>query len=224
MNQNDREIIKTLKKFSYLIKSKQFTEVRGMKTVELLNWTSRFDCDGDGIIKLPGFSTSEKYVEAELNWYESGTAKAEYISNFAKLWDNIQDGRGYVNSNYGQLIYSPQNCHQYDNALKTLQEDRQSRRAVMVYCPPHIHYTGGNDYVCTMYVSYTMRGGFLHAFVSMRSSDLRFGIVGADLAWQIHVLKLLASDLGVSPGYVHWHSVSLHLYERHFGVIDEAIN
>lgn len=224
MNHNEKEIVKTLKKLKHKIQSKQFVIVRGLKTVELLNWTAQFNCKGEGIINLPSFKTSTKYVEAELKWYDSGTAKAEYISNFAQLWDNIQDERGFVNSNYGQLIYSPQNCNQYDNVLKELRKDEQSRRAVMVYCPPHIHYTGGNDYVCTMYVSYTVRSGFLHAFVSMRSSDLRFGIVGADLAWQVFVLKKLAADLRVKPGNVNWHSVSLHLYERHFGAIDEAIN
>ncbi len=224
MNHNEQQIVETLKKLKYKRDSGQFVDVRGLKTVELTNWTAEFNCVGDGIIDLPGFSTSQKYVAAELLWYESGTAKADFISDFAKLWGDIKDGRGYVNSNYGQLIYSPQNCHQYDNALKTLKEDPQSRRAVMVYCPPHIHYTGGGDYVCTMYVSYTVRSGLLHAFVSMRSSDLRFGLVGADLAWQIYVLRQLANDLKVRPGTVNWHSVSLHLYERHFGVIDEAIN
>lgn len=221
MNHNEKVIISTLKKLRHKLQSNQIVEVRGQKTVELLNWTAEFNCKGNGIIDIPGFSTSEKYVSAELDWYDSGTAKADFISNFASLWGDISDKNNFVNSNYGQLIYSPQNCNQYDNVLQSLREDESSRRAVMVYCPNHIHYTGGNDYVCTMYCSYTIRNGFLHAFVSMRSSDLRFGVVGADLAWQILVLKRLANDLKVKPGLVHWHSVSLHLYERHFKILEE---
>ena len=75
--------------------------------------------------------------------------------------------------------------------------------------------------MCTVYVSYTMRDNKLHAFVSMRSSDIRFGIIGADLAWQIRTLKRLATDLGCKAGDVHWHAVSLHLYERHFNQLEE---
>lgn len=224
MNLNDMAVRDTLCILKSQLVNGNIVEVRGQKTVELMNWTCQFNCEGDGLINLPGFSTSQNYVEAELQWYDSGTAKAEFISNFAKLWGDIKDEYGYVNSNYGQLIYSPQNCNQYSNVLNTLRQDKQSRRAVMVYCPPHIHYTGGSDYVCTMYVSYTVREGRLHAYVSMRSCDLRFGLVGADLAWQIFTLKKLAKELDLEAGNVNWHAVSLHLYERHFGAIDEAIN
>lgn len=220
MSPNNEEILRVLQEFKRLYDAKQFVMVRGQKTVELLNATMMFNTADDGIITLPGFNTSTTYVDAELQWYESASTKADFISDFAKLWGDISDDRNFVNSNYGYLVYSPQNCNQYDNVLKELQKDPQSRRAVMVYCPNHIHYTGGSDYVCTMYVSYTIRDGQLHAFVSMRSSDLRFGVVGADLAWQVFVLKQLAKELNVKPGFVHWHAVSLHLYERHFKVLE----
>lgn len=220
MNQNNEEVLRLLKELKRQYDAKQFVEVRGLKTVEILNATAMFNTLDDGIITLPNFSTSKDYVAAELEWYESASTKADFISNFATLWSNISDGRNFVNSNYGYLIYSPQNCYQFDNVLKELKHDPQSRRAVMVYCPNHIHFTGGNDFVCTMYVSYTVRDNQLHAFVSMRSSDLRFGIVGADLAWQIYVLKQLAKELNVKPGFVHWHAVSLHLYERHFSILE----
>jgi len=216
MNLNNKAVANTINKLKAKFEREEFVIVRGQKTVELLNWTGTFNTVGNGFITLPGFSTSEKYVNAELAWYDSASAKADFISNFAQLWGDISDDRNFVNSNYGQLIYSPQNCYQFDNVVKALKGDQQSRRAVMVYCPPHIHYTGGNDYVCTMYTSYTIRDNELNAFVSMRSCDLRFGLVGADLAWQIHVLKELADKLGVKPNRVHWHAVSLHLYERHF--------
>ena len=178
----------------------------------------QFTTQGGGLINLKDFSTSTDYVNAEFEWYKSASNKADYIANFATLWGNVKDKRGFVNSNYGHLIYSPQNCNQYDNVLAELKNDPQSRRAVMVYCPNHIHYTGGDDYVCTMYVSYMIREGLLHSFVSMRSSDLRFGLVGADLAWQIFVLRELSKELDIEAGNVNWHACSLHLYEKHFGI------
>lgn len=221
MNHNEQEVLRILQKMKVHAIKHRLVEVRGLKTIELLNETMMFDCHGDGIIEIPGFETSINYVQKELMWYESASNKSDFISAFASLWDNIKDGRGFVNSNYGHLIFSPQNCYQYDNCVKALKEDKESRRAIMVYCPNHIHYTGGNDYVCTMYVSYMIRHEKLCAFVSMRSNDLRYGLVGADLAWQIYVLKQMSKELDIMPGNVHWHACSLHLYEKHFGILEE---
>lgn len=221
MNHNDTEILHVLRQFKKLRDDSEFVTVRDMKIVELLNHTLKFTTEGDGLINIPGFSTSDNYVNAELKWYASASTKADFISDFASLWSNISNDRNFVNSNYGYLIYSPQNCEQYDNVARELKKNPESRRAIMVYCPNHIHYTGGNDFVCTMYVSYMIRNNKLHAFVSMRSSDLRFGIVGADLAWQIYVLKQLSKELRIDTGFVHWHSCSLHLYDKHFKILDE---
>ena len=198
--------------------------VRGSETVELLNKTLTFTSEESGLIDIAGiFVTSPDYVNAEFAWYDSMEPNITKISNHAKMWGMVCDDNGMVNSNYGYLIGSPQNGYQYKNVLAELKKDPNSRRAVMYYANPMIHYTGGKDHVCTLYVSYTIRNNKLHAFVSMRSSDVRFGIIGADLAWQIRILKSLAGDLGVKAGDVHWHAVSLHLYDRHFSQLEQIV-
>ena len=121
-----------------------------------------------------------------------------------------------IESCQGYLLYSPQNGYQYDNVLKELKKDPHSRRAVAYYANPFIHYTGGNDHICTTYVSYTIRDNKLIAIVSMRSNDMKFGLIGADLEWQISVQKKLARDLSIETGDIHWHCASAHIYERHF--------
>jgi len=225
MTKNDKILLKMLKKLHTKLVDEDYTIVRGQKTVELLNQTMEFFGTENGLVDInKDFKTSIKYVGAEFEWYDSMHPHIDKISNHAKMWGMVCDDRGMVNSNYGYLIYSPQNGYQYDNVLKELKNDPQSRRAVMYYANPMIHYTGGKDHVCTLYVSYTIRQGKLHGFVSMRSSDIRFGIIGADLAWQLHILQKLAGDLEVSVGSLHWHAVSLHLYERHFNQLKGLFN
>ena len=223
MNKNSKIIYEEVLMPLYAkLQNNDIVKVRGENTVELLNKTLTFTCEGDGLINIDGiFVTSPEYVNAEFKWYDSMEPHVTKISNHAKMWGMVCDENGMVNSNYGYLIGSPQNGYQYRNVLKQLIDDPMSRRAVMYYANPMIHYTGGKDHVCTIYVSYTMRNDKLHAFVSMRSSDIRFGIIGADLAWQIRTLSRLAFDLGVTPGEVHWHAVSLHLYSRHFKQLEE---
>ncbi len=225
MNQNSR-IIKEeiLNPLYHNLMVGDTVDVRGEKTVELLNKTVTFSSD-TGIIDIDGiFKTSEKYIEHEMDWYMSQNPNAIDIAEHAKMWMTSSDANMMTNSNYGFLIFSPQNGYQYDNVVKTLKEDPQSRRAVMYYTNPFMHYVGGNDHVCTMYVAYTVRGGKLHAFVNMRSNDVRFGMIGADLEWQIWVLKSVAKHLDVEPGNVHWSAVSLHLYQRHFKQLQEICN
>jgi len=226
MNKNSKVIYEEVLLPLYTkLQNNDIVEVRGSKTVELLNKTLTFTCEDKGLINIKDiFVTSPDYVNAEFKWYDSMEPHITKISNHAKMWGMVCDENGMVNSNYGYLIGSPQNGHQYRNVLKQLIADPMSRRAVMYYSNPMIHYTGGKDHVCTIYVSYTMRDNKLHAFVSMRSSDIRFGVIGADLAWQIRTLNRLAFDLGVKSGNVHWHAVSLHIYERHFDKLKEICN
>ncbi len=201
--------------------NEEFVIVGNTKTVELLNKSITFNGNEDGMFTIPGFTTSKKYVEHELKWYKSQNPHIEEISNHAKMWGDVADDNGMANSNYGYLIYSPQNGYQYKNVLQELRRDPQSRRAVMYYSNPFIHYTGGKDYICTVFVSYLIRDNKLHCVVNMRSNDVRFGLVGADLAWQTFVLKQLANDLDIEVGTVGWHAVSLHIYERHFNALRE---
>ena len=223
MNNNDIIYEEILTPLYDKIMREEIVKVRGHDTVELLNKSITFNGNDDGIIDIGPFKTSVKYVKAEIEWYNSMSPHIEKIDAHASMWGDVADERGMVNSNYGYLIFSPQNGYQYDNVRKELIRDLYSRRAVMYYANPFIHYVGGNDHVCTIYVSYTFRDDKLHAFVNMRSSDVRFGIIGADLAWQCHVLRKLCEDLNLVPGNIYWHATSLHLYDRHFNQLKEIM-
>lgn len=202
--------------------NKDFVEVRGFKTVELLNATITFDGTQTGIVNIKDiFKTSEKYIEHETKWYESQNPHNAYIKQYAQIWSTASDKNGMTNSNYGFLMFSPQNGYQFDNVVKELKKDKHSRRAIAYYTNPFMHYVGGNDHVCTMYVSYTVRNDKLHAIVSMRSNDIRFGLIGADLEWQRYILNDIANETGLEVGDIHWHAASLHLYERHFDQLTE---
>jgi thymidylate synthase len=52
----------------------------------------------------------------------------------------------------------------------------------------------------------------------MRSNDAIFGYKN-DKAWQQHVLDKMANQLDIESGEIIWQVGSLHIYERHFGLI-----
>lgn len=170
-------------------------------------------------------SVNEEYVKRELEWYQSQSLYVEDIpGETPKIWDQVSSSTGKINSNYGYLLYSDENFAQYVGVLEQLKSQRgYGRRGVAVYTRPQIHHewnlAGMSDFICTNAVNYYERDGALNAVVQMRSNDAVFGYRN-DYAWQKHVLDQLAQDLGAEPGQIVWQAGSLHVYSRHYHLID----
>ena len=62
--------------------------------------------------------------------------------------------------------------------------------------------------------------------VQMRSNDVVYGYKN-DYAWQQYVMKQLIEDINVQrpdddqvfKGFMHWQVQNLHVYERHFDLV-----
>jgi thymidylate synthase len=129
-----------------------------------------------------------------------------------------------INSNYGWCIWSERNSFQYDNVLKELQANPDSRRASMIYNRPSMHYdynaNGMNDFMCTYANAFFIRDKKLISHYIMRSNDSVFGY-NNDYAWARHVQNKLAADLGIVAGDLIWTASNLHVYERHFDLLKD---
>src|SRR5699024_3880156 len=89
---------------------------------------------------------------------------------------------------------------------------------------------GMSDFMCTNTVQYLIRDKKVNAVVSMRSNDVVFGFRN-DYAWQRYVLDKLVSDLNAGDstrqykaGSIIWNVGSLHVYSRHFYLVDHWWN
>lgn len=191
----------------------------GVKTVELVGYS--FIADEDYIIRKPNYD----YIERELEWYKS---QSLYVSDIPgktpKIWEDVSSSDGKINSNYGYLIWSKDNHNQYDNVLNELRKNPNSRRAVMIYNRPSMHYDynvdGMSDFVCTFANTFLIRDNKLVSHYTMRSSDAIFGF-NNDFAWAKYVQELLAADLNIECGDIIWTASSLHVYEYHFKYLEE---
>ena len=174
---------------------------------------------------------NEKYVAAEIDWYESCDRRVEKLYEIygktVQIWDSVKDEHGCVNSQYGYRIY--EQTQQYQSVLDELARYRKTRQAVMYYVPLEIHEIAGKDHICTTSVQYFLnnridRPPMLNAVVNMRSNDAIFGYAN-DFAWQHHVLVKLSADLcfrkdfDCVPGGIYWNAGSFHIYERHYDLI-----
>lgn len=195
----------------------------GSKTLELIG--ASFVADKPAIIGKP----NEDYIARELEWYEKQSLNVNDIYGVTTpapaAWRMTANDGGYINSNYGYLIYNRENYNQYREVRDELQRNPNSRRACMVYQRPSIwrdyNAHGKNDFICTNAVTYYIREDRLDCVVQMRSNDVVYGYKN-DYAWQQHVLRRLAKELKVSVGYIHWQVQNLHVYERHFDMLRNA--
>ena len=202
------------------LRDKAFTEDRtGQKTIELLG--ASFLADEPAIFGIP----NEDYIEAELDWYNSGSTNVNDIhpdKDAPAAWQYAANDHGEINSNYGHLIYDDKFFNQYDRVCEELYDNPDSRRASMIYTRPSIwveyNENGKNDFICTNAVTYYIRNNELQSVVQMRSNDVVFGYKN-DIAWQQHVLESLANDLNIEPGFIQWQVQNLHVYERHFHLV-----
>ena len=170
---------------------------------------------------------NEDYVERELAWYKSQSLNVNDIpGETPAIWKAVATEDGYINSNYGWCLWSDENHNQYTNVLDELKKNPDSRRANMIYTRPTMHSdynrNGMSDFMCTNNVQYLIRNGELNALVYMRSNDAVFGYKN-DWAWQKHVLDSLCNELNVPAGQIYWNVSSLHIYERHFDLLKDAI-
>jgi thymidylate synthase len=210
------------KVFVQKFKDNEFvTDKTGVKTIEIIN--ASFVADEVAIFGTP----NKEYIDREIQWYRSQSLSVNDLVPTPEIWKMISSDDNKIHSNYGHLVHSALNHHQYKRVREQLSLDQNSRRAVMIYTRPtmHVEYNinGMSDFICTNAVQYLIRNDKLHAVVQMRSNDVVFGYRN-DYAWQEYVLQKLAKDLKVDTGKIHWNVGSLHVYERHFKFIKDYID
>lgn len=215
--------------FANLYTAEKFeVDKTGDRVLELIGTT--FIADDDFIFGTP----NHDYIADEISWYYSMSRKPEDLKKTPKIWENITDRHGYVNSNYGWCLFSNRhtntyghNHDQYAEVLETLKRHPSSRQAVAIYTRPSMHKDafedGMSDFMCTNTVQYFIRNNKLDVVVNMRSNDAVFGYKN-DFAWQNHIQQKLAEELGIESGTIYWQTGSLHVYERHFKFVEEWIS
>jgi thymidylate synthase len=211
--------------FKILLNKEKFVQDKsGSKVIEILN--ANFVADESAIFGKP----NEEYIARELQWYNSMSRNVNDIpGKVPVIWKQVATPEGLINSNYGWAIYSSENSTQFTSCLDTLVKDISSRRATMIYNRPSMQYDynkdGMSDFMCTFATQHFVRNGQLNTVVSMRSNDAIFGFPN-DFAWFKHVheqlLVGLNNRLGTAygTGKIYWNAGSLHVYSRHFSLIN----
>lgn len=199
---------------------------RGMKVKEILGVSFKVTDPRRRWTYNPARKFKHQYAIAEALWYLSGSDSTEWISYYAPFWRDISDDGETANSAYGARIFRPHSrvadsrFTQWEWVKSELRRDPDSRRAIIHIKSPIDSLDASKDVPCTLALQFMIRAGGLHMVVNMRSSDLILGIANDVPAFTL-LQELMALELGLELGeYIHV-SNSLHVYERHWGMLDQ---
>lgn len=210
---------------SIFINKRIENEVAENGTLEIIN--ANFIADEPTIFG----NVNEEYAACELEWYKSCSLNIQDMPcKIPSLWKNVATREGYINSNYGWAIFSPANFHQYKHCIDSLKVHESTRQAVMIYIRPSMHTDahkdGMKDFMCTFSTQLFIRNGLLHYIVYMRSNDAVFGY-NNDKHWHEYVFACALKDLqehypNLKRGNMYWNAGSLHVYTRHFELVENS--
>lgn len=179
-------------------------------TREVINASLCFKNTGmDSSVVMNDRQISLKYLRGELYWYLSGSNKLEDILPYSKFWAKISDNGKTSNSAYGYIMMDKFGYDQIAHVIKVLQDDPESRQAVIHIKEPSLSKT--KDMNCTLSLQFFVRNNELHCITNMRSNDMWRGIV-YDVPFFCLVQEMIANSLGVELGMYYHNMASAHIY------------
>ena len=161
---------------------------------------------------------SSKAAFAEFCWYMTGNRNidiiAKYIPGWTKFVDNYPTNRLAV-SNYGAIWKD-----QIPALIKHLKTEPDTRRGcIQIYDSQQPNKYVCRDMPCTLSLDFNIRDDKLYMTTFMRSNDVVFGFCNDVFAFTM-LQELIANELGVEMGSYTHHAVSMHIYEKHFNLLD----
>lgn len=230
---NEQIVLKEFKRlYEDLENSKFVTDKSGVNCVEIIDSNIKNLDPSRPLFDFGPRKTPENYCKKELDWYLSESLNIKGWMDDIKIWTQVADKDGFINSNYGNLVFSKENFKQYQHVLDELTQKPDSRRALIMYNRPSmwIEYNadGMSDFTCTISAQVFIRDNRLIWINTMRSQDAIFGF-GSDFYWACYVYNRLFDDLkqtheGLKHGWINWNCASFHVYERHFELLKDIID
>ena len=176
---------------------------------------------------------------AELVWIMTGSdgdwiikynKQLKEYSNLREVSVLIEDigtikGETYFNAAYGHRMISKFGINQLFDVVQTLQEDKDSRQAVIVYRDPvsDSYNPEIKDKACNIASMFLVRDNKLDITQIVRSQDFIWGLPYNFIQFGF-ITKYIAEVLKLEVGRYTEMVNSFHIYENHWEELDKIIN
>ena len=180
---------------------------------------------------------------AETLWVLAGRNDIEFLSRYLPRAKDFSDDGKTWRAGYGprlrnfypggehwtgnDTVLQSDNIDQVKFVVNELKLNQNSRRAVIGLFDPKadvwaLHETkeGTKDFPCTQSLSFMVRDGKLDLTVFIRSNDLIWGWSGVNVFEFTVLQEVVAGMLDLPVGAYYMISNNLHVYERHWKLVD----
>lgn len=149
----------------------------------------------------------------EAIWLIAGWNDVGRVSRYSSQIKTYSDDHKYFHGGYGARWWYRLHLSQIYKIVRVLQDDPDSRRAVLQMWDARIDLGGsGKDYPCNTHVYFKVRDDKLHMTVCNRSNDAVWGCYGANAVQFSFLQQFVARLLKVEVGPYLQLSDSLHMY------------
>nr|WP_297932344.1 thymidylate synthase [uncultured Lachnoclostridium sp.] len=195
---------------------------RGMKVKECLGVAFTITNPRDRVVKNSLRKISSSFAVGEFLWYLRGSNQLDIMKYYSSMYPKFSDDQVTVHGAYGPRIFGGKTS-QWESIKKKLNEDSDSRQAVITIYQPMDLFTSSRDIPCTCNLQYFIRDGKLHAITYMRSNDIYLGMPYDIFSFTLFQ-EMLALEMGVELGsYTHMVG-SMHIYENNFSIFEQLQN
>ena len=193
------------------------------------------------IITNPARKANYGFAVGEFLWYWRGSESLSEMTYYNKRMTAFSDDGETLNSAYGKRIrdttvgrdnnypLAGKPYTQWEICVKTLEEDKDSRRALLLINEPHDQFKaavhGSKDVPCTLSLQFFIRKNRLHCHANMRSNDVHWGLTydlfSFTLFQECMLLELKKTYPNLTMGRYFHTAGSLHIYEHHYSLTNK---
>jgi thymidylate synthase len=194
----------------------QTISVRSHEVGELRSHLVRIKSPLERVYVIPKRNNNIFAMIAETIWVMSGRNDLEYLSHYLPRAIDFSDDGKVWRGGYGPRLRNWQSVDQVKEVARILNEDPNSRRAVMVIFDPAKDFVASKDIPCNNWLHFIIRDKRLHLNATIRSNDVMWGFSGINtFEWSI-LQEMMAYWTGTQVGEFSCFISCFHLYERHY--------
>lgn len=156
----------------------------------------------------------------EALWMLAGRNDTAFVQQFNSNITSYSDDGTSFNAAYGYRWSRHFGYDQLDEAVAMLKANPDDRRVVVgMWDPNNDLGSSSKDIPCNTQIMFRIVKGVLNMLTTNRSNDLIWGLCGANYVHMSIMHEWVSAAVGVPLGTWHHVSNNLHVYERHWKLI-----
>jgi thymidylate synthase len=184
---------------------------RGLDILEVENVVFQIELPYQKQLFVPLRGNDPFATMAEALWVLAGRNDLEYLAHYLPRAREYSDDGKTWRGGYGPRLRNWNTIDQLKEVIKILEDDRDSRRAVMMIFDPDRDFVASKDIPCNNQLAFTIRDNKLNVKVCSRSMDILWGSTVNIITWSI-LQELIAGIMHAEAGTLTYFISSFHLY------------